>query len=93
MNKAKKVPMRQCIACRTQRPKRELLRIVRDPEGVLFYDSKGKVSGRGAYLCVSANCLDKAVKNKLFPRQLNAELDSDLLAQLKGLVGDDNSQD
>lgn len=90
MNKVKKVPLRQCIACRTQKPKRELMRIVRNPEGVLLFDSKGKMSGRGAYLCVSHECLHKAVKNKLFSRHLDADLGPELLAQLESLTGDDN---
>lgn len=93
MNKVKKIPLRQCISCRTQKPKRELMRIVRNSEGVLLYDSKGKMSGRGAYLCVSPDCLKKAVKNRLFSRHLETELDPELLAQLENLIGNDNGQD
>lgn len=92
MNK-KKVPLRQCIACRSQKNKRELLRIVRNPDGELLFDAKGKLSGRGAYLCASAQCLQKAVKGKLFKRHLDTELDPSLLAQLEELVGDDSPQD
>jgi len=93
MSKIKKVPLRQCISCRTQKTKRELLRIVRNPEGSLLYDAKGKMSGRGAYLCLSSDCLKKAVKNKLFNRHLKAELEPELLAQLERLTGDDDLQD
>lgn len=91
--KAKKVPLRQCIACRTQRPKRELLRIVRTPDGVLQFDPKGKMSGRGAYLCVSLACLRKALKNKQFTRHLQVEPDAALVNQLEYLLGDDPDQD
>lgn len=90
--KAKKVPLRQCIACRAQKPKRELIRIVRNPDGVLLYDSRGKVSGRGAYLCASPACLQRAIKNKLFSRQLNAEPERELLTQLEYLLGNDEHQ-
>lgn len=90
--KAKKVPLRQCIACRAQKPKRELLRIVRDPQGVLSFDAKGKASGRGAYLCVSPACLQRAIKNKLFQRHLDTEPDPELLARLRDLLGDEDSQ-
>lgn len=89
MNKTKKLPLRQCIACRTQKPKRELLRIVRTPDSELLFDNRGKLSGRGAYLCVSSECLKKTVKNKLFKRHLDAEPDAALLSQLEGLISDD----
>jgi len=91
--KDKKLPLRQCIACRTQKPKRELVRIVRNPDGILLYDAKGKMSGRGAYLCASSDCLKKAVKNKLFSRHLDSDLSPELRAQLESLLGDDNPQD
>ena len=88
MNKIKKIPMRQCIACRTQRPKRELVRIVRNNQGQLLFDHKGKLPGRGAYLCVSANCLHRAVKENLFARHLDTKPDAALLAELENLIGD-----
>jgi predicted RNA-binding protein YlxR (DUF448 family) len=58
-----------------------------------LFDARGKLSGRGAYLCVSADCLKKAVKNKLFKRDLDAEPDVGLMSQLEGLIFDDNPQD
>lgn len=90
--KARKIPQRQCIACRTQKPKRELLRIVRNPQGVLSFDAKGKVSGRGAYICASTACLQKAIKNKLFQRHLSADPDQGLVAQLQNLLGYDDPE-
>ncbi len=90
--KAKKIPQRQCIACRTNKPKRELLRIVRNPQGILSFDAKGKVSGRGAYLCASTACLQRAIKSKLFQRHLSAEPSQELLAQLHNLLGYDDSE-
>jgi hypothetical protein len=88
MTKVRKIPQRQCIACRNQRPKRELVRIVRNAEGHLLFDPKGKLPGRGAYLCVSANCLHKAIKENLFARHLNSTPDPALLAELEHLIGD-----
>lgn len=58
----KKVPVRRCVGCNTQKPKKELVRIVRSPEGEVSVDLTGKRSGRGAYLCPSAACLAKARK-------------------------------
>ena len=53
----KKIPMRQCLGCREAKPKKELIRVVRSPEGVISLDFKGKASGRGAYICPDPNCL------------------------------------
>ena len=60
----KKIPMRQCLGCREMFPKRELIRVVRSPEGVLSLDFKGKAPGRGAYLCGKPECLKKARKSR-----------------------------
>ena len=62
--KAKKIPMRQCLGCNEHRPKRELLRVVRDPDGNISLDFTGKKSGRGAYICRSVKCLRRAAKSK-----------------------------
>lgn len=66
--KVKKIPMRRCVGCNGQRPKRELVRVVRSPEGEVSIDLTGKKSGRGAYLCPSAACLAKARKAKRIER-------------------------
>jgi predicted RNA-binding protein YlxR (DUF448 family) len=58
----KHVPLRTCIACRETRPKRELLRVVRTPDGHVVLDPTGKKSGRGAYLCARLSCWQKALK-------------------------------
>ena len=68
----KTVPIRQCIGCRVQKPKTELIRVVRSPEGEVSLDFRGKVSGRGAYLCRDAACLRKAIKSRAVERALNA---------------------
>jgi predicted RNA-binding protein YlxR (DUF448 family) len=74
MPQEKKIPMRQCIGCRTQKPKKELIRVVRSPEGEIRLDFKGKANGRGAYLCQDPACLKKAVKAKALSRALDCEI-------------------
>ena len=59
---AKKTPMRMCVACREMKPKRELIRIVRTPENEICADTTGRAAGRGAYICKSQACLEKAIK-------------------------------
>lgn len=60
----KKIPLRQCVGCREMFPKRELIRIVRSPEGEISLDFKGKKPGRGAYVCHNQECLKKAKKSR-----------------------------
>ncbi|MCB6365799.1 YlxR family protein [Intestinibacillus massiliensis] len=64
----RKIPMRQCLGCRTMFPKKELIRVVRSPEGSIALDFKGKAPGRGAYVCHSAECLRKAQKSRALER-------------------------
>ena len=60
--KPKKIPMRMCLGCGENKPKRELVRVVKSPEGEISLDLTGKKSGRGAYICRNAECLIKARK-------------------------------
>ena len=78
MEKIKKIPMRQCMGCNEHKPKSELLRVVRDPEGGISLDFKGKKSGRGAYLCFDVGCLKKARKSKRIDRVLDCEIPSEV---------------
>ena len=70
----KKVPMRMCVACRQMQPKRELLRVVRTPEGEVVIDATGRRNGRGAYLCRNVECFRKAVKTRALERALEHPL-------------------
>ncbi|MBQ8415354.1 MAG: YlxR family protein [Clostridia bacterium] len=72
--KIKKIPMRQCMGCNEHKPKAELLRVVRSPEGEISLDFKGKKSGRGAYLCHDVKCLQKARKSRRIDRTLECEI-------------------
>ena len=76
--KPKKTPMRMCVGCREMKEKRELIRIVRTPEGVVAVDDTGKRSGRGAYVCRSAECLTRAIRQKQLERQLEITLTNEV---------------
>jgi len=80
--KPRKVPMRTCVGCRTVRPKKELIRVVRDPQGELHVDGTGKRSGRGAYICPSLDCLHSAVKGKRLERALERPIPAEVVALL-----------
>lgn len=79
----KKIPMRQCLGCREMKPKRELIRAVRSPEGEISLDFKGKLPGRGAYLCPDPECLKKAVKAKAFERAFSSQIPDEIYEQLQ----------
>ena len=70
----KKIPMRQCLGCREMKPKKELIRVVRSPEGEVSLDFKGKLPGRGAYVCPNPACLSKARKAKALERAFSVPL-------------------
>lgn len=70
----KRVPLRQCLGCREMKPKPELVRVVRSPEGGVSVDLRGKAPGRGAYVCRSADCLKKALRSKALGRALGVEI-------------------
>jgi predicted RNA-binding protein YlxR (DUF448 family) len=67
---ARTYPTRTCVACRTERQKREFVRIVRAPDGTVAFDSTGRANGRGAYLCADASCWQAALKKKSIERAL-----------------------
>ncbi|MBR4742623.1 MAG: YlxR family protein [Oscillospiraceae bacterium] len=75
--------MRQCLGCREMKPKRELIRVVRSPEGTVSLDFKGKMPGRGAYVCPNAECLKKATRSKALERALSAEIPEELYLDLQ----------
>lgn len=85
--KTRRVPMRTCVGCRSVRPKKELIRVVRDPEGAIWVDATGKRAGRGAYLCPSEECLQAAVGGKRLERALERALPADVIQSLKEQLG------
>ena len=88
----KKVPMRQCIGCREMKPKKELVRVVRTPEGEVLIDTRGKKSGRGAYICRDEACLKKAVKAKGLERAFGVAVSEDVFEALKEQMEAENEQ-
>ena len=94
------IPERTCVACRSQRPKREMVRVVRAPDGAVGVDTTGKKSGRGAYLCLEASCWQTALKRHALDKALKTELsvaDREALAafgaaQATTVVGDERQE-
>lgn len=82
----RKVPMRTCVGCRTSRPKRELVRVVRTPDGDVTVDPTGKLSGRGAYVCPDVRCLERALKAKRLERALQRPIPDDVRRRLADML-------
>ena len=84
---AKKIPMRQCLGCREMKPKRELVRVVRSPQGELSIDFRGKAPGRGAYVCHDIACLKQALRSRAIERSLDTPIPQEiydaLIAQME----------
>ncbi|TMN23610.1 RNase P modulator RnpM [Lentibacillus cibarius] len=83
MAKQRKVPQRKCIVTNEMKPKKELIRVVRNKEGEVFVDLTGKKNGRGAYVSAEQEVIEKAEKADLLSRQLNAEVDPAIYTELK----------
>ena len=80
--KTRKIPMRMCVGCREMKEKRSLMRVVKSPEGVISFDRVGKAPGRGAYVCKSKECFEKAVKQRQLERALETRIDEAVFSQL-----------
>lgn len=78
----KHTPIRTCVACRTSGDKRGLLRVVRQPDGMVVFDSTGKANGRGAYVCASERCIALAKKQRKFDRSLKSTVDPSVFEAL-----------
>ena len=86
-NKAvKKIPERHCVGCGAAKSKSELIRIVRCPDGVVTIDFKGKISGRGVYICPEIFCFIKAVKSKRIENNLNVSVPDELFNELANII-------
>ena len=86
---AKKVPMRMCVGCREMKPKKELVRVVKSPQGEISVDFTGKVSGRGAYICANAECLNRARKIKALERALEHGIEDEVFSRLASEITGD----
>lgn len=78
----KKIPMRQCVGCREMKPKKELVRVVKSPAGEISMDLRGKAPGRGAYVCHSGACLQKAIRSKALERGFEAAIPQEVYDRL-----------
>lgn len=78
-----KIPMRTCIACRQEKPKREMLRIVKSAEGKIEIDFSGKLPGRGAYLCGDPQCVLKLKKNRLLNKNFSSDVKEEIYDRIE----------
>lgn len=78
----KKIPHRQCIGCMEMKPKKELLRILKKEDGSFVLDATGKMNGRGAYVCVSQECLKKAIRSKGLDRSFKMKIPPEVYESL-----------
>lgn len=88
----KKVPMRMCTGCGQMYPKRELVRVVKNKEGEISLDLKGKAPGRGAYLCRNPECLQKARKARRLERALSSKIPDEIYEKMEEELAADESQ-
>ena len=75
-----------CVACRTSRPKPELQRVVRTPERDVVFDPSGRLAGRGAYVCLGTDCLDRAIEKGALARALETQLPAAFLEAARGAI-------
>lgn len=81
--KTKKIPLRRCIACNQMKPKKELIRVVKNNENQVSVDLTGKANGRGAYICPNLECFEEAYKSKRFARNLETEITEEIYMRLR----------
>ena len=86
----KKIPERMCVGCHENHSKKELIRIVRTPEGEFQIDTTGKKSGRGAYICPKMECLEAAIKGHKLEKSFKSKIDNSIYEKLKAGFSDIN---
>ena len=84
--------MRRCVACRTERPKAEMLRAVRGTDGVVAVDATGRMQGRGAYICSNPECLRTAAKKRALSRALKRQVADDIYAVMETLCSEGGNE-
>lgn len=82
MTKTRKIPLRICLGCQEKKPKKELIRIVRTPQGEVTVDLSGKKAGRGAYICPQSGCMKKALKGKRLEKNLQHPISEEVVAEI-----------
>lgn len=86
MAQTRKIPQRKCIVTNETKPKKELIRIVRNKDGEVFVDESGKKNGRGAYLSRDLTVIEKAEKDNLLGRHLNTQIDASIFDELRQMI-------
>ena len=84
----KKIPTRKCVGCGEMREKKDMIRVIKTPDGEICLDTTGRANGRGAYICNSAECLKKAVKNRGLEKSLKTQIPGDILEQMNKELGE-----
>ncbi len=92
MQKVRKIPQRQCLGCREMKDKKALIRVVRSPEGAISLDFKGKLPGRGAYVCPDSACLAKARKSRALERAFETAIPAGVYELLEKQMGEGDGQ-
>lgn len=81
--KKRKTPLRKCLGCSENKPKKELIRIVKNMENKILVDFTGKVNGRGAYICSNLDCLNEAINTNRVSKSLNMDISKETIEKLK----------
>lgn len=84
----KKIPLRTCMGCNAKKPKKELIRVVKNKDGNITIDATGKQEGRGTYICNNTVCLEKVVKSKRLEKVLEKDISQEVYENLKKLIID-----
>ena len=84
----KKLPQRTCMGCNAKKDKKDLIRVVKNKEGIISIDKTGKANGRGAYICNNIECLEKAIKSKRLERVLETKISEEIYENLRGVIVD-----
>ncbi len=86
-----KIPLRMCIACREMKPKKEMIRVVKNADGEIFPDYSGKAPGRGAYICQEAECMQKLQSKKLLHKAFAAAVPDEVYKSVGESSGDEKN--
>ncbi len=84
----KNLPQRTCMGCNSKKDKKDLIRIVKNKEGVISIDKTGKANGRGAYICNELECLEKAIKSKRLEKVFETKISEEIYENLRGVIVD-----
>ena len=84
----KKLPQRTCMGCNSKKDKKDLIRIVRNKEGIISIDRTGKAQGRGAYICDNIECLNKVIKSKRLEKVFDVKIPDEIYENLRGVMID-----